>query len=75
MFGRVLHTYAVGDKPLRVLYFDGSSATKIRTGVIDTQEILHGNIKKGRWKDEVSRIVSLCTWGRDFGIQGFVDVS
>lgn len=25
MFGRVMHTYVVGDKPLKVLYFDGSS--------------------------------------------------
>ncbi|KAG9037650.1 hypothetical protein FS837_001426 [Tulasnella sp. UAMH 9824] len=45
----------------------------MRTGTIDTQEILlHGEIREGGWIDEYNRLKELCEWGTEFGLQGFV---
>ncbi|KIO17398.1 hypothetical protein M407DRAFT_228415 [Tulasnella calospora MUT 4182] len=73
IFGRSVYTYIVGEEPLKILYFDGSSASNMKTGTIDTQEILlHGEIREGGWIDENNRLKELCEWGREFGLQGFV---
>ncbi|KAG8887532.1 hypothetical protein FRB98_009495 [Tulasnella sp. 332] len=74
MFGSRMYTFQVV-KPLKVLYFDGSSAAKMPSGPMDTQEILtHGGLTDGGWRAETdrTRIVELCEWGKDFGLDGFL---
>lgn len=59
-------------RPLKVLYFDGSSATKLPGGSMDTQDIVvWGEPRPERLFDERDRIDDLCTWGKEFGIDGF----
>ncbi|KAG2093518.1 uncharacterized protein F5147DRAFT_779321 [Suillus discolor] len=59
-------------RPLKVLYFDGSSAAKVAEGTMDTQDIIAwGEVQPKRFFDERSRIEDLCAWGKEFGIDGF----
>ncbi|KAG2367003.1 hypothetical protein BDR07DRAFT_1273104 [Suillus spraguei] len=59
-------------RPLKVLYFDGSSAAKVSEGTMDTQDtIAWGEVQPERAFDEISRIKDLCQWGKEFGIDGF----
>ncbi|KAG2145287.1 uncharacterized protein EDB93DRAFT_512040 [Suillus bovinus] len=59
-------------RPLKVLYFDGSSSAKLSEGTIDTQDIITwGEVQPERSWDELSRIQELCRWGKEFGIDGF----
>ncbi|KAG1887215.1 hypothetical protein F4604DRAFT_1951087 [Suillus subluteus] len=59
-------------RPLKVLYFDGSSAVKILEGTMDIQDIIAwGEPRPERFFDERERIDALCTWGKEFGIDGF----
>ncbi|KAG0697383.1 hypothetical protein DFH29DRAFT_878735 [Suillus ampliporus] len=58
-------------RPLKVLYFDGSSAAKAMNGTMDVQFLV-------AWGDSIPERVSdsevikvLCTWGKKFGIDGF----
>ncbi|VDC01510.1 unnamed protein product [Peniophora sp. CBMAI 1063] len=71
--GHVL-TFAT-TRPLRLVYFDGSSAAKVADGAYDTQEIVMYNEVRddGRlgWGEDV-RIKHLCEWGVPRGIDGFV---
>ncbi|KAJ7106988.1 hypothetical protein C8R44DRAFT_637636 [Mycena epipterygia] len=63
----------VATRPLKVLYFDGSSAAKMRDGTLDTQDLLiWGKFDPARWWDERGRIDALCAWGKDLGIDGYV---
>lgn len=63
----------VAKRPLKVLYFDGSSAAKMKDGPIDTQDVITWQqIMPDRYFAEVERIESLCEWGKRFGIDGFV---
>jgi hypothetical protein len=55
-------------RPLRVLYFDGSSAAEFPGGPLDSQEIL----LPGKRYNDVERINDLCRWGEQYGIDGFV---
>ena len=56
-----------------MLYFDGNSAAKLDTGTFDTQDVLlYGHARRGCERDEWNRIVQLCEWGKEFGIDGFV---
>ncbi|KAF8978801.1 hypothetical protein BDQ17DRAFT_1382522, partial [Cyathus striatus] len=50
--------------PLKILYFDGSSAAKLEDGPMDTQDIL-------LWGKDI-RICKLCDWGSKYGIHGFM---
>ncbi|KAJ6620376.1 hypothetical protein B0H10DRAFT_2022650 [Mycena sp. CBHHK59/15] len=60
-------------RPLKVLYFDGSSAANMQDGTLDMQDLLlWGKVSPERWLDERERIDGLCSWGREFGIDGFV---
>ncbi|VDB88239.1 unnamed protein product [Peniophora sp. CBMAI 1063] len=64
-------------RELRMLYFDGSSGTKVEDGSSDTQELLMFGDVKGRrkedpWEDEDERIETLCRWARQRGLDGFV---
>jgi hypothetical protein len=64
----------VATRPLRVLYFDGSSAANIKDeGTMDAQDLLiWGHIDPARWVDDRARINDLCTWGQEFGLDGYV---
>jgi hypothetical protein len=60
-------------RPLKVLYFDGSSAAKMYGGSMDTQDIVTWGEVKPDWTfSERKRINELCEWGREFGLDGFV---
>jgi len=66
------HLTLAATRPLKVLYFDGSSAAKISEGTMDTQDIIAwGEVQPKRCFDEPSRIKDLCSWGKEFGIDGF----
>ncbi|KAG1887218.1 hypothetical protein F4604DRAFT_1917029 [Suillus subluteus] len=59
-------------RPLKVLYFDGNSAAKLSEGMMDVQDIISwGEPRPERFFDERERIDALCTWGKEFGIDGF----
>ncbi|KAK7038626.1 hypothetical protein R3P38DRAFT_3475958, partial [Favolaschia claudopus] len=61
-------------RPLKVVYFDGSSAANMPDGgTMDAQDLLvWGKVDPARWLDERARLNGLCEWGKDFGIDGFV---
>ncbi|KAG2347916.1 hypothetical protein BDR05DRAFT_957550 [Suillus weaverae] len=66
------HLTLAATRPLKVLYFDGSSAAKLSEGTMDTQDIVvWGEPRPERCFDERDRIDNLCTWGKEFGIDGF----
>jgi hypothetical protein len=67
------HLTLAATRPLKVLYFDGSSAAKLPEGTMDIQDIIAwGELQPDRFWDERKRIVDLCRWGEEFGIDGFV---
>ena len=67
-----LSTY-VTTRPLRLVYFDGFSAAKAPSGVLDTQDIvIWGKVRPDMTRDELVRIQGLCKWGEQFGLDGFV---
>ena len=67
------HLTLATTRPLKVIYFDGSSAAKIPYGSLDTQELIAwGKIGDGGGSDEPKRIQDLCKWGEKFGVDGFV---
>ena len=60
-------------RDLRLLYFDGSSAAKLKDGTMDSQDvILWGQPRPDKFFSERERINGLCDWGRQFGLDGFV---
>ncbi|KAG2076636.1 hypothetical protein BDR04DRAFT_1068120 [Suillus decipiens] len=66
------HLTLAATRPLKVLYFDGRSAAKLSEGTMDTQDIVvWGEPRPERFFDERDRIDDLCTWGKEFGIDGF----
>ncbi|KAG1905312.1 uncharacterized protein F5891DRAFT_1183250 [Suillus fuscotomentosus] len=66
------HLTLAATRPLKVLYFDGSSAAKVSEGTMDIQDIIAwGEVQPERVLDENSRITDLCRWGKKFGIDGF----
>ncbi|PCH38451.1 hypothetical protein WOLCODRAFT_136288 [Wolfiporia cocos MD-104 SS10] len=81
MAGRGGNTYLLtyrNIQPARIVYFDGMSAALSETGWLDSQEVLIAG--KGRMNssedypsfNEYRRALSLCKWGEDFGVEGFV---
>jgi hypothetical protein len=65
-------TFAV-TRPMKVLYFDGSSAALISEGTMDTQDLLAWSEMKPEWAlNEYQRIEDLCKWGERHGVDGFV---
>jgi len=59
-------------RPLRVLYFDGSSAAKT-VGTMDAQDIIaFGKAEDAGIFRENKRILALCEWGRKYGLDGFM---
>ena len=60
-------------RPLKVIYFDGSSAVKFLYGTLDTQDLIAwGKAGEGGMTDERKRIQDLCKWGKNLGVDGFV---
>ncbi|KAH9986212.1 hypothetical protein BJV74DRAFT_775079 [Russula compacta] len=60
-------------RDLRLLYFDGSSAAKMKGGSMDSQDlIIWGKPRPDKFISELERIKALCDWGKPFGLDGFV---
>ena len=60
-------------RPLKVIYFDGTSAAKMPNGTLDTQDLVAwGKFGTGYQNEETQRIQDLCKWGKNFGVDGFV---
>jgi hypothetical protein len=58
---------------LRLLYFDGSSAAKMKDGPMDSQDIITwGRPQPDKCHLERERIKILCDWGKPLGLDGFV---
>ncbi|KAJ7595085.1 hypothetical protein C8J56DRAFT_1013055 [Mycena floridula] len=67
------HLTLVAARPLKVLYFDGSSAAKMEDGPMDTQDIVAWRkVLPQYFFDERRRLDDLCSWGKRFGLDGFV---
>ena len=67
-----MHTY-VTSRDLRLVYFDGSSASKLASGSMDVVDLLIWNeFDEGRIWDEYPRLAALCEWGKEWGIDGYV---
>ncbi|KAG6853729.1 hypothetical protein C0991_001967 [Blastosporella zonata] len=65
------HTF-VTTRPMKILYFDGSSAAKMQGGPMDSQDIvLWGEVKHEWTYQERKRIDELCAWGKQYGLDGF----
>ncbi|TFK68719.1 hypothetical protein BDN72DRAFT_888457 [Pluteus cervinus] len=58
--------------PLKILYFDGSSAAKMQGGSMDTQDHVAWKATRPDWvHNERKRIVDLCNWGKRYQLDGF----
>ncbi|KAJ7052576.1 hypothetical protein C8F01DRAFT_1221901 [Mycena amicta] len=67
------HLTLVAARTLKVLYFDGSSAAKMRDGPMDSQDIVGwGQVTPERYFDERQRIIDICKWGKPWGVDGYV---
>lgn len=63
----------VTTRPLKVVYFDGSSAVKLPYGSLDTQDLLlWGEPRGGGSEEDKQRIKDICKWGKEYGVDGFV---
>ncbi|KAJ7730065.1 hypothetical protein DFH07DRAFT_781717 [Mycena maculata] len=68
------HLTLITTRPMKVLYFDGSSGAKMREGSLDTQDLLIlGEVNPIRLNERI-RIERLCAWGKDLGIDGYVQM-
>ena len=67
------HTY-VTTRPLRLAYFDGSSAAKVNpSGTMDIQDlVIWGKARPEMIWEEVVRLQEICKWGEQFRLDGFV---
>jgi len=60
-------------RPLKLLYFDGSSSAKMEGGPLDSQDLLAwGEIRHDKIFKERERINKLCEWGSKYELDGFV---
>ncbi|KIJ12849.1 hypothetical protein PAXINDRAFT_101059 [Paxillus involutus ATCC 200175] len=67
------HLTLATTRPLKVVYFDGSSAAKFQYGSMDTQDLIAWGTSRPRWIfEEIQRIQDLCKWGQSYGVDGFV---
>ncbi|KAF9236703.1 hypothetical protein BU15DRAFT_63754 [Melanogaster broomeanus] len=67
------HLTLATTRPLKVVYFDGSSAAKTEWGSLDAQDILiWGVVRPSSMYKEQQRIADLCKWGKGFGLDAFV---
>ncbi|KIJ12851.1 hypothetical protein PAXINDRAFT_171017 [Paxillus involutus ATCC 200175] len=67
------HLTLAATRPLKVVYFDGSSASKVEYGSMDAQDLIAWGTSRPWWiYEEIQRIQDLCAWGQDYGVDGFV---
>ncbi|KAJ8582871.1 hypothetical protein M405DRAFT_867487 [Rhizopogon salebrosus TDB-379] len=67
------HLTLAATRPLKVLYFDGTSAANTRDGTLDSQDIIAwGELRPDWWTREQQRIEDLCKWGAPYAIDGYV---
>ncbi|KAH7928226.1 hypothetical protein BV22DRAFT_1083295 [Leucogyrophana mollusca] len=67
------HLTLAATRPLKVLYFDGSSSAKMKDGPLDSQDIVAwGELRPDRAYDDYGRIKDLCAWGEQYDLDGFV---
>ncbi|KAH7924178.1 hypothetical protein BV22DRAFT_1091365 [Leucogyrophana mollusca] len=67
------HLTLATTRPLRVLYFDGSSAAKMMGGPLDSQDIVAwGKVRPERTYNERQRIADLCAWGHQYSLDAFI---
>ncbi|KAI9453296.1 hypothetical protein BJY52DRAFT_1427547 [Lactarius psammicola] len=60
-------------RDLRLVYFDGLSAAKMKDGPLDSQDVvLWGRPRPDKNFSEIERIEALCDWGRPLGLDGFI---
>jgi len=63
----------VATRPLKVLYFDGSSAAKMVGGPMDSQDlVIWGRVRPECVWNEREKADKLCKWGKRYGLDGFV---
>lgn len=63
----------VATRDLRLAYFDGSSAAKVNTGAMDSQDlVIWGKVLPNKGFSEWERIVEMCEWGKKYDIDGIV---
>jgi hypothetical protein len=63
----------VTTRKLRLAYFDGSSASNMESGTLDSQDIMiWGKVMSDRVWGEQERIDEACKWGKKYGLDGFV---
>lgn len=59
-------------KPLdKLIYLEGASAAKTRTGEMDQQAILSGQDGFDHVNERIAA-ERICKWGKDFGLQGYI---
>jgi hypothetical protein len=67
------HLTLATTRPLKVVYFDGSSAAKVEYGSMDAQDLIAWGTSQPWWVfEERQRIRDLCKWGQDYGVDAFV---
>ncbi|KAI5986930.1 hypothetical protein EDD15DRAFT_2389799 [Pisolithus albus] len=67
------HLTLISTRPLKVVYFDGSSAAKAPFATMDSQDIIAWGFVQPSWSlAERDRIEDLCKWGRQYNVDGFV---
>lgn len=67
------HLTLVTTRPLKVLYFDGSSAAKMQGGAMDSQDLVIWGEVRPEWTwCEQDRIKDICEWGKQYGLDGFM---
>ncbi|KAF9236707.1 hypothetical protein BU15DRAFT_76667 [Melanogaster broomeanus] len=67
------HLTLATTRPLKVVYFDGSSAAKTQWGSMDTVDLIAWGMSPPSWiYHEEQRIEDLCKWGKGLGVDGFV---
>ena len=60
-------------RPLKIIYFDGSSGSKFSDGSLDSQDLLiWGESRPENASEELARIKYLCEWVQKFGMDGIV---
>ena len=60
-------------RDLRLVYFDGLSAAKMKDGPLDSQDVIAwGRPRPDKYLSEWERIETLCDWGKPLGLDGFV---
>ncbi|KAG2356994.1 hypothetical protein BDR07DRAFT_1421499 [Suillus spraguei] len=67
------HLTLAATRPLKVLYFDGTSAAHTINGTLDTQDIIAwGELRPDWGLKEDQRIEDLCKWGAPYAVDGYV---